>query len=121
MWLTGGNTFKFAVAIYVHDAVEKEVTLKVKGDCDRVTDKRLLTVFQYQANGGFPRGDSGEEPNRGFSGGAREPACQCGRCKRCWFDPRVGKIPWRRTRQPTLVFLPRDPMDRGTWNAIVSP
>ena len=22
------------------------------------------------------------------------------------FDPRVGKIPWRRAQQPTLVFLP---------------
>ena len=31
VWLTGGNTFKAAVTIYVHDAVEKEVTLKVKG------------------------------------------------------------------------------------------
>ena len=25
---------------------------------------------------------------------------------RCRFDPWVGKIPWRRARQPTLVFLP---------------
>ena len=81
-------------------------TLKVKGDCDPITDKWLLTVFQYQANGGFPHGDSGEEPNRGFSGGARKPACQRGRYKRRGFDPRVGKIPWSRTRQPTLVFLP---------------
>ena len=33
----------------------------------------------------------------GFPGGAsgREPACQCRRCKRCGFDPWVGKIPWR--------------------------
>ena len=22
------------------------------------------------------------------------------------FDPRLGKIPWRRARQPTLIFLP---------------
>ena len=29
-----------------------------------------------------------------------------------------GKIPWRRTWQPTLVFLPwRTPMDRGAWRA----
>ena len=26
--------------------------------------------------------------------------------KRCRFDPWVGKIPWRRVWQPTLVFLP---------------
>ena len=24
---------------------------------------------------------------------------------------------WRRTRQPTLVFLPENPMDRGDWRA----
>ena len=27
-------------------------------------------------------------------------------CGRCGFDPRVGKIPWRRKWQPTLVRLP---------------
>ena len=26
--------------------------------------------------------------------------------RRCRFDPRVGKIPWRRKWQPTPVFLP---------------
>ena len=30
-------------------------------------------------------------------------ACQC---RRCGFDPWVGKIPWRRKWKPTLVFLP---------------
>ena len=25
--------------------------------------------------------------------------------KRCWFDPWVKKIPWRRARQPAPVFL----------------
>ena len=86
----------------------KDNTLKVKGDGDHVTDKLLLNGFQYQANWGFPGGDSGKEPNRVFSGGAsgREPACQCRRCKRRGFDPRVGKIPWRRARQHTPVFLP---------------
>ena len=29
------------------------------------------------------------------------------------FDPWVGKIPWRRKWQPTPVFLPGNPMDRG--------
>ena len=36
----------------------------------------------------------------------KESPCQC---KRCRFDPWVGKIPWRRKWQPTLVFLPRKP------------
>jgi len=40
----------------------------------------------------------------GFPGGAsgKEPACQC---KRPWFSPWVGKIPWRTKWQPTPVFL----------------
>ena len=25
-----------------------------------------------------------------------------------WFDPRVGKIPWRKEWLPTPVFLPRE-------------
>ena len=35
-----------------------------------------------------------------------ESACQCRRHRRCRFDPRVGKIPWRRKWQPTPVVLP---------------
>ena len=44
----------------------------------------------------------------GFPGGAsaKETAHQCRRCKRHEFNPWVGKIPWRRARQPTPVFLP---------------
>ena len=44
---------------------------------------------------GSPGGTSGEEP-----------ACPYRRHTRCGFDPWVGKIPWRRTWQPTAVFLP---------------
>ena len=42
-----------------------------------------------------------------FPGGARgkEPACQCRRHKRCGFMP-WGKITWKRTWQPTPIFLP---------------
>ena len=47
--------------------------------------------------GGFPGGVGGEEPT-----------CQCRRCKRCRFNPWVGKIFWRRAWQPTPVFLPRE-------------
>ena len=39
----------------------------------------------------------------GFPGGSVISACQC---RRHGFDPWVGKIPWRRAWQPTLVFLP---------------
>ena len=40
----------------------------------------------------------------GFPGGSVvESTCQCRRCR---FDSCVGKILWRRKRQPTPVFLP---------------
>ena len=35
-----------------------------------------------------------------------QPTSAGDRCRRCEFDPCVGKIPWRRKWQPTLVFLP---------------
>ena len=41
---------------------------------------------------------------RGTSG--KEPTCQCRRWKRRVFDPRVGKVPWRRAWQRTPLFLP---------------
>ena len=43
-------------------------------------------------------------PPGGTSG--KESACQFSRHKRCGFNARVGKIPWRRAWQPTPVFLP---------------
>ena len=43
-----------------------------------------------------------------FPGGAsdKEPACQCRRHKRSGFNPWVGKILKKRSRQPTPVLLP---------------
>ena len=38
--------------------------------------------------------------------GKKKVCCQCRRCKRCGFDPWVGKIPWRWAWQPTPVSLP---------------
>ena len=51
-----------------------------------------------------------------FPGGAsgKEHACQCRRHKRCGFDPWVRKMPWRRARQPTPVFLPGEPHGQGS-------
>ena len=45
---------------------------------------------------------------RGFPGGTsgKEPAYRCCRHKRCGFEPWVGKIPWRRARQPTPLLFP---------------
>ena len=36
----------------------------------------------------------------------KESACQYRRCRRCGFNPWIGKMPWRREWQPTPVFLP---------------
>ena len=43
-----------------------------------------------------------------FPGGSvgKESACNAGDAGRRWFDPWVGKIPWRRAWQPTPAFLP---------------
>ena len=46
----------------------------------------------------------------------KEPACQFRRHKRCRFDSWVEKIPWRRTWQPTPVFLPGE--SHGQWNLL---
>ena len=35
------------------------------------------------------------------------------------IDSWVRKIPWRRAWQPTPVFLPENPMDRGAWRTTV--
>ena len=36
----------------------------------------------------------------------KEPTCQGRRLKRCGFNLRVGKVPWRRKWHPTPAFLP---------------
>ena len=47
------------------------------------------------------------DPGQGFPGGAsgKEPSCQCRRHRRPGFYPWVGKIPWRRARQPTPASI----------------
>jgi len=57
----------------------------------------MLTIL------GFPCGASG-----------KESTCQCRRHKRCWFDPWVGEIPWRREWQPTPIFLPGKSHGQGS-------
>ena len=54
---------------------------------------------------GFPGGTEVNNlpVNSREAGSVKQSPCQC---KRCGFDPWVGKIPWRRKRQPTPVFLP---------------
>ena len=49
--------------------------------------------------------DGRQAIKRGFPGSSvgKESACQC---RRCWFDPWIGKIPWRRKWHPNPGFLP---------------
>ena len=56
---------------------------------------RLETELNWTRSRSFPDGATG-----------KEPVCQCRKHKKCKFDPCVRKIPWRRTQQPALVFLP---------------
>ena len=46
----------------------------------------------------------------------KESACQC---RRCGFDPWVGKIPWSRKWQSTQFSCLGNPMNRGAWQATV--
>ena len=61
------------------------------------------------------------EPFQGFPHvtSGKEHACQYRRWKRLGFNPRVWKIPLRRAWQPTPVFLPGNPRDRGAWQVTV--
>jgi len=47
----------------------------------------------------------------------KTPAANAGRHERQGFDPWIRKTPWRRAWQSTTVFLPENPMDRGSWKA----
>ena len=49
----------------------------------------------------------------------KESACRCKRCKRRRFNPWVGNILWRIKWQPSSLFLPANPMDRGARWATV--
>ena len=42
-------------------------------------------------------------------------ACQSKRCKRCLFDPWVGKIPEGGHGSPLQYSCLENPMDRGAW------
>ena len=44
---------------------------------------------------------------------SKESACQC---KKCGFDPWVGKIPWRGKWQPTPILLPGE--SHGHWTLV---
>ena len=49
----------------------------------------------------------------------KEPACQCRRHKRHGFEPWVGKIFPRKGKGNLLQYFLENPMERGTWGAMV--
>ena len=54
----------------------------------------------------------------GGAGGTESP-CQCSRCKRCGFNPWIGKIPWRGNGNPFQYSCLENSMDSGAWWATV--
>ena len=46
----------------------------------------------------------------------KESICQC---RKCGFDPWIGKIPWRKKRNPLQYSCLGNPMDREAWQAAV--
>ena len=67
---------------------------------------KIRLSFNYWVAGalymGLPSGTNG-----------KEPTCQRRRRQRCGFDLWVRKMPWRRSWQPTPVFLLRIPWTEG--------
>ena len=52
--------------------------------------------------------------NKNSNANGKEPICHCRRHKRQGFNPWAGKIPWRRSWQPTPVFLPGESQGQGS-------
>ena len=78
--------------------IKNKYVLKMEKEISGLRIKRRVT-----SDLGFPGGASG-----------KESTCQCRRHKRGGFNPCVGKIPWRKAWQPTLVFLLRESHRQGS-------
>ena len=77
---------------------------------NEVVNKLIHSAFYIQMLQfwGFPGGVSG-----------KEAAYESKRHMRPRFQLWVWMTPWRRARQPTLIFMSENPMDRGAWRATV--
>ena len=87
------------------------------GDVGLCSQRHPLTAWWSQASQKSPymgrwswRLCSQTSPQGSFPGGSvvKDSACQCRRRRRCGFGLWVRKIPRRRARQPTPVFLPEE-------------
>ena len=56
----------------------------------------------------------------GFPGdtSGKELACQCRKHKRCGFDPRVKKIPWRRKQHSLQYSCLENSLDKEVWQRV---
>ena len=132
LWDPGYRNFtgmeKGACSIPAHGAWKREFRLPVPSryqseallihisNLVAYTDQRiqqgadLLDVDSQIRNSAGPKGWFAHTQARSFPGGTsgKEPSCQHRRPKRHRFDPQVRKVPWRRSWQPTPVFLSRE-------------
>ena len=94
----------------------KSLLINVKEDSEKAGLKLNIQKNEYHLKKKNPE-DHGifsitswqiEREKVGFLGGTsdKESTCQCRKLKRCWFNPWVGKISWRRKWQSTSVLLP---------------
>ena len=69
----------------------------------------------------IPRIMSLSKENYGFTDGVsgKEPACQSKRCKRCGFDPKLGRYPGVVNGNPLQYSCLENFMDREAWWATV--
>ena len=65
------------------------------GSMAKIQNRQLIFKMQAQNRRGVP-----------VVASEKEPACQCRRHKRHGFDPWVWKITWKKSWQPTPLFLP---------------
>ena len=85
---------------------------------NKLLPRAVITIWTYEFN---PCNNTMKELlfsslYRGFPGSTtdKEPSCQCKRCKRRGFDPRVRKVHWARAWTPTPVFSPENPGEQRT-------
>ena len=83
---------------YLTSPANAGLCLIMAADPRQVLSARLQMGYSAGPSRGSPCGSTG-----------KESACNAG------FHPRVGKIPWRRERLPTLVFW------RGEFHGLYSP
>ena len=103
-WFSLLYSIPLCVSFYVHSTINGNLACFQFGE---ITNYATLSILTYVFRAS----------QVAVSG--KEPSCQCRRRKRCWFDPCVGKIPWRKAGQPLQNSCLENPMDRGACQAIV--